>query len=290
MSLYESLESNGDVSLASLFKGSKIEGTSSLSIEYLAYAVVRGGWPASVAEKAPSSLRHVREYVDMVINADISRVDGVEKNPKRVHRLMRSLARNVSTMAKMKTIMDDMAMDVDGMISDRTISAYMNALRRIFVLEDQPAWGASIRSKTAQRTSPKLHFVDPSIAAAVLRISPEILMNDFNTFGLLFESLCVRDLRVYAQALDGEIFHYHDGSGLEVDAIISLYDGRWGAVEIKMGAGEIDKAAENLKKFREKVNTEKMGEPSFLMVLTAMECAYQRSDGVYVVPIGCLKD
>ena len=291
MTLFESLESNGDISLASLFNGGDIRGISPLSVEKLAYALVRGGWPASVIDGGPSSLRHVRDYVEMVINADISRVDGVEKNPKRVRRLMRSLARNTSSMAKMKTIVDDIAGDdADGAVSDRTIAAYMNALRRIFVIEEQPAWGPSIRPKTAQRTSPKLHFVDPSIAAAVLNISPEGLFKDFTTFGLLFESLCVRDLRVYAQALDGEVYHYHDGSGLEVDAVVNLYDGRWGAAEIKMGAGEIDKAAESLKKFRNKVNTEKMGEPSFLMVLTATEFGYRRSDGVYVVPIGCLKD
>jgi len=290
MTLFESSESNGNISLASLFDGSDIRGSSTLSIEGLAHAVIRGGWPASVAENGPSSLRHVREYVEMVINSDISRVDGVEKNPKRVRRLMRSLARNVSSMAKMKTIIYDMAEDSDGQISDKTISSYMNALRRIFVTEEQPAWGPSIRSKVAQRTSPKLHFIDPSIAAAVLRLSPEGLLKDFNTFGLLFESLVIRDLRVYAQTLDGEVYHYRDGSDLEVDAIVSLYDGRWGAAEVKMGTSEIDKAAENLKKFRDKVNTEKMGEPSFLAVITATEFGYRRDDGIYVVPIGCLRD
>ena len=291
MTLFESLESNGEISLASLFNGDEIGGRSPLSVEKLAFALVRGGWPAAVIEGGTSSFQHVREYVDMVINADISRVDGVEKNPKRVRRLMRSLARNTSTMAGMKTIVDDIAGDeADGQISDTTIASYMNALRRIFVIEEQPAWGPSIRSKIAQRTSPKLHFVDPSIATAVLKISPEGLLRDFTTFGLFFESLCIRDLRVYAQALDGEVYHYRDGSDLEVDAIVSLYDGRWGAAEIKMGANKIDEAAECLIKFKNKVNTEKMGEPSFLMVLTATEFGYRRSDGVYVVPIGCLKD
>ena len=291
MSLFESLESDGSVSLVSLFNKENIKGASPLTLEKLAFALVRGGWPASVGEEEKAALLYAREYVKFVENRDISSVDGVERNPKRAHRLMQSVARNVSTMARRKTIIEDITGSGSGEdISEKTFASYMSALRRLFVLEELPAWNPSIRSKTALRTSDKLHFVDPSIAAVLLNVSPQRLMQDFNTFGLLFESLCIRDLRVYAQAMGGEVFHYHDGSGLEADAVVQLHDGRWGAAEVKMGAGEIDKAAENLKRLRDKVDEEKMGEPSFLMVLTAAGYAYRRSDGVYVVPIGCLRD
>ncbi|MDR1820830.1 MAG: DUF4143 domain-containing protein [Oscillospiraceae bacterium] len=289
MTLFESLESSGDISLAALFDGKcDGDGFSTLTIEKLAVALTRGGWPASIGEKESVALRRVYDYVDAVINIDVSRVDGVEKSPARVRALMRSLARNVSTMANMTTIRNDIAGDEDT-ISEKTIASYLNALRRIYVVEDLPAWNPAMRSKTALRTSPKRHFTDPSIATAVLRATPESLLNDFNTFGLLFESLCIRDLRVYAQAIDGEVFHYRDKSGLEADAIVHLKDGRWGAIEVKMGAKEIENAAENLKTLREKVNVDKMREPSFLMVLTATELAYRRADGVYITPIGCLR-
>jgi predicted AAA+ superfamily ATPase len=291
MSLFESLESNGTVSLKSLFDDAASEesGHSSLTIEGLAFALIRGGWPASVGQKESIALKQVYDYVDAVINIDVSRVDGVEKSPARFRALMRSLARNISTTASITTIHQDITAD-EQTISEKTISAYINALRRIFVLEDLSAWNPAMRSKTVLRAAPKRHFVDPSIASAVLRANSDSLLQDFNTFGLLFESLCIRDLRVYAQAIDGEVFHYRDKSGLEADAIVHLKDGRWGAVEVKMGAKEIEKAAENLKILREKINLEKMKEPSFLMVLTATELGYQRDDGVYIVPIGCLRD
>jgi predicted AAA+ superfamily ATPase len=290
MTLYESLESSGDISLESLFDGNcDGEGMSTLTIEKLAFALSRGGWPASVGEKESVALKRASNYVEAIINVDVSRVDGVEKNPSRVRALMRSLARNISTMATLATIRNDMAVDEDS-LSEKTISIYLSALRRIFVVEDLPAWNPAMRSKTALRTHPKRHFTDPSIAAAVLRASPDSLLQDFETFGFLFESLCVRDLRVYAQAIDGEVFHFRDKSGLEADAVVQLKDGRWGAVEAKMGAKEIETAAENLKTLRRKVNLDKMKEPSFLMVLTGTELAYRREDGVYVAPIGCLKD
>jgi predicted AAA+ superfamily ATPase len=264
MSLYESLESSGDVSLRALFDGNiDIEGLSRLTIDRLAYSLARGGWPACAGEIDGTALRHVYDYVDAVINIDVSRVDEVEKSPARVRALMRSLARNVSTMANLTTIRNDIAGDEDT-ISEKTIASYLNALRRIFVVEDLAAWNPALRSKTALRTSPKRYFVDPSIATAVLRTTPDSLLEDFNTFGFLFESLCIRDLRVYAQALDGEVFHYRDKSGLEADAIVHLKDGRWGAIEIKMGSKEIEEAAGNLQTLREKINLDKMREPSFL--------------------------
>ena len=291
MSLFESLESNGKISLKSIFDDTAIieNGNSSLTIEGLAFALIRGGWPASVGQNESIALKQVYDYVDAVINIDVSRVDGIEKSPARLRALMRSLARNVSTTASITTIHKDIAADEET-ISEKTISAYINALRRIFVIEDLPAWSPAMRSKTTLRAASKRHFIDPSIAAAVLRANSKNLLQDFNTFGLLFESLCIRDLRVYAQAIDGEVFHYRDKSGLEADAIVHLKDGRWGAVEVKMGAKEIEKAAENLKILRDKINLDKMKEPSFLMVLTATELGYQRDDGVYIIPIGCLRD
>lgn len=290
MSLFESLESNGSVSLKALFNETTDgECISILTIEELAFVLARGGWPASIGEKESVALKLTHDYTEAVINIDISKVDDVEKNPVRVRALMRSLARNVSTMTTIATIHGDISANEE-LISEKTISVYLNALRRIFVVEDLPAWGPAMRSKTALRTSSKRHFTDPSIATAVLRAIPEKLLQDFITFGLLFESMCVRDLRVYANAIDGEVFHFRDKSGLEADAIIHLGDGCWGAIEVKMGAKEIETATENLKKLRKKINTDKMKEPSFLMVLTATEFGYRRDDGVYIVPIGCLRD
>jgi predicted AAA+ superfamily ATPase len=282
------LESNGSVSLGSLFDHADIKGISSLKINELALALVRGGWPASIGDNE-NALNYAKDYVDAVVNQDVSRVDGVEKNPGRVHSLMRSVARNVSSPVKMRTIIDDVAND-DRTMTEKTVTSYLNALRRIFVTEDLPAWSPAMRSKTVLRTSPKRYFIDPSIAATLLNASPKSLLHDFNTFGLLFESLCIRDLRVYAQANNGKVFHYRDRSGLEADAIVHLADGRWGAIEIKMGSNNIETGIENLKKVRDKINTEKMMEPSFLMVVTAGEYAYCHKDGVYVVPIGCLKN
>lgn len=292
MSLYESLESNGCVSLKALFDGeTEIDSFSSLTIEQIAFAIVRGGWPASIGNTEKIALRHAIDYVEAIINADVSRVDGIEKNPVRIRALMRSLARNISTMATIRTIYNDIAMsDEDGSISEKTISQYLGALDRIFVTESLPAWNPVLRSKTALRTSPKRQFIDPSIAAAVMRLTPSRLLDDFNYFGFLFESLCDRDLRIYAEAIDGQLFHYRDKSGLEADVVIALNDGRWAAVEVKLGSKEIEEAAAHLLKLKHKVNTEKMKEPSFLMILTGSEIAYQRDDGVYVVPLGCLKD
>jgi hypothetical protein len=290
MSLYESKESTGEISLKALFDSSEVPTmvTSHLAIDDILYAICRGGWPASLSMPREYALDVARNYVDALVEEDVSRVDGVERNPQRVNTLLRSLARNVATMATNSTIMQDMAASESSMTAP-TLDSYMNALRRIFVVEDVPAWSPSLRSKTVLRTSAKRHFVDPSIAAAVLRITPERLLQDFNTFGFLFESLCTRDLRVYAQANDGEVYHYRDKSGLEADLIVALRDGRWAAVEVKLGNKQIEEAATHLLALKEKVNTEKMGEPSFLMVLTGGEVGYQRQDGVWVVPLGCLK-
>lgn len=292
MSLFESLESNGMISLKSLFEGNEnLEGFSGLSLEGAAFAITRGGWPASIGDEDGIALQHAVDYVEAIINTDVSRVDGVEKNPTRVRALLRSYARNLSTVATIKTIHDDIAMgDTDSSLSDKTISQYLVALDRIFVTENLPAWNPVLRSKTAIRTSVKRHFVDPSIATAVMRLTPSRLLDDFQYFGFLFESLCTRDLRVYAESIDGQVFHYRDASGLESDTVVCLNDGRWAPIEVKLGAKEIEEAAEHLLELKAKVDTKKMREPSFLMILTGTEFAYRRPDGVFVVPIGCLKN
>ncbi len=289
MSLYESKESNGTVSLTDIFNGNHdIEGVSDLSIEQIAFVICRGGFPASIGKPDKTALRMSVDYIESIINQDISRVDGVEKNPNRVRLLLRSLARNIATLASVQTILNDVEA-TETSISDKTISSYYNALRRIFVAEPMSAWSPSLRSKAAIRTSPKHHFVDPSIATAVMRINPAGVLQDFEYFGFLFESLCARDVRVYAQHNDGEVFHYRDKSGLETDLIVQLRDGRWGAIEVKLGSKQIDEAAKNLLKLKEKIDMDKMREPSFLMVLTGGQFAWRRKDGVLNVPVGCLR-
>jgi len=289
MSLFESQESIGSVSLRDLFDGkTDIAAKSNLTIEQIAHAICRGGWPAAVISKKQST-RIAMNYIDAIINLDIQRVDGVEKDPERVRVLLQSLARNISTLATSKTIMEDMQVN-EASLTDKTLSSYLNALRRLFVIEDIPAWQPSLRSKTAIRTTKKRQFVDPSIATAALRTNEKGILRDFETFGLLFESLCTRDLRVYSQVIDGGIFHYRDKSELECDLIIKLNDGRWAPVEVKMGNRQIEDAAANLIKISSKIDAEKMNKPSFLMVLTAGQFAYRRPDGVLVIPVGCLKD
>lgn len=289
MSLYESGDSNGTVSLASLFdEQPDIACFHSLAVDQLATVLVRGGWPASIGLDTSIGERWARDYVESVIQQDVSRVDNVEKNPGKVRVLMRSIARNISTEASLATLRADMEAD-DETITMPTIASYLNALERIFVIENLPAWNPALRSKTPMRTGAKRHFVDPSVATAVMGISAKRLLDDFNTFGLLFESLCVRDLRIYADALDGNVFHYRDKTGLETDAVIVLRDGRWGAIEVKMGSSEFELAAANLKKFVGRVDTSRMKEPSFLMIVSATDFAHRRDDGVYVVPLACLR-
>lgn len=290
MSLFESLESSGTVSLSELFKGNlHIDGISDLSIEQIAYVICRGGWPASIGRQRVSALRMAFDYVEAVINHDVSRVDEVEKNPDRVRLLMRSLARNIATMATFQTIKSDLE-TADTSLSEKSISNYINALRRIFVIEDLPAWSPSLRSKTAIRTSVKRHFVDPSIATAVMRTNPDGILKDFEYFGFLFEALCTRDIRIYAQANDGDVFHYRDKSGLEADLIVRLRDGRWAAIEVKLGNKQIEDAAANLLKLKARIDETKMGKAAFLMIITGGQYAYQRKDGVLVVPVGCLRE
>ena len=289
MSLFESKESNGTVSIRKLFNGEEdVAALSTLSIDKIAQALCRGGWPSAVKmKKNPAQV--AINYVESIINIDISTTDGVERSPEKVRILLQSLARNISTMATDKTIMDDVSANQSS-ITDKTLNSYLNSLQKLFVVEDVKAWQPSLRSKTAIRTASKRQFVDPSIATAVLRIDSDGILRDFETFGLLFESLCTRDMRVYAQANDGDIFHYRDKSELESDLIIKLHDGRWAAIDVKLGNSHIEEAAKNLTKLKEKIDENKMKKPSFLMIITGGQAAYRREDGVLVVPIGCLKD
>lgn len=291
MSLWESKDSAGQVSLKALFEGEAEMGTyeSSLTISDIAYLMCRGGWPGALRMNKEDALEVAYNYVDELIQVDVNRVDGSEKNPDRVRSVLRSYARNISTMTSARTIMDDVRAN-DISITDKTLNNYLTALRRLFVIEDVKAWQPSLRSKTGIRTSNKRHFVDASIATAVLGLTPKSLLDDFNLFGFLFEDFCVRELRTYLQPLRGNVFHYHDNNNLEADVILRLNDGRWAAVEVKTGSREIEDASQNLLKLATEVDTSKVGEPSFLMVLTGGEFAYRRKDGVYVIPVGCLKD
>jgi len=290
MSLFESSDSDGSVSMAKLFEQpGDISGCSEMSLEKITYCIVRGGWPESVGKDERTAIMKVQDYVNTIAHTDISAVDGIRRDPKLILDILRSFSRNIATTASMSTIRGDVSGSGSDM-SEKTMASYVNALRRLFVIEDVPAWNPSMRSKSAIRASPKRHFVDPSIAATMFHSSSQGLMNDLNTLGFLFESLCVRDMRVYAQAIDGEIYHYHDRTDLEADAIIHLRDGRWAAAEIKLGQERVDEAARNLLRLKEKVDTDKMHAPSFLMVITSSGYAYERKDGVLVVPIGCLKD
>jgi len=295
MSLWESEESTGEVSLAKLFEGNlEVEGINKLKSEDIAFLVCRGGWPRSLNKKTQkSALKQVVEYYEAITRSDISRVDEVERDEQRVKRLMRSYSRIQGGQVSIGTITADMKANETEVMSDVTIASYLNALRKIFVVEDMHAWNPNLRSKTAIRTSDTRYFVDSSIAAAALGVGPDDLINDLETFGLMFETMCVRDLRVYTDALDGEVFHYRDKSGLECDSVIHLRNGKYGLVEIKLGGNTlIEEGASNLLKLTEKIDTTKMKKPSFLMVITGVgDYAYRRpKDGVLVVPIGCLKD
>ena len=293
MSVYESGESTGEVSLRELFNSPEtIDGESDVDIEKLAFMVCRGGWPQSLELKYNVALQQAFDYYDAVVNWDINRADGVRKNKERVKRLMRSYARNQGSQVSISTIRQDIIVNDESDISEDTVSAYLNALRKIFVIEDMPAWNPNLRSKTAIRTSDTRYFIDPSIATASLGIGPQDLINDLKTFGLMFETLCVRDLRVYAEALDGNVYHYRDKENLECDAVVHLRNGTYGLIEIKLGGNKlIEEVAANLKTLNSKLDTEKMKSPSFLMILVGTgDFAYRRDDGIYVVPVGCLRD
>lgn len=292
MSLYESRDSNGQVSLGAMFEGGDISGSDDHDINDISFYICRGGWPKAIGKSEKVSLKQARDYFDAVVNDDISRVDGVKRDPERTKRLMRSYARNVSTQASLETIRDDLILNDTDTFDKETLYSYLNALKKLFVIEDSLAWNPNLRSKTAIRTTDTRYFVDPSIATASLGIGPKDLVNDLKLMGLIFENLCIRDLRIYADALDGDVYHYRDKTGLECDAVVHLRNGEYGLIEIKLGGDDlINEGAHNLITLSEKIDTDKMHKPAFMMVLCGIApFAYKREDGVFVVPISCLKD
>lgn len=293
MSLYESGDSTGEVSLKDLFDGAaEIDGASELDIDRLAFLVCRGGWPQAVDMRDEIALDQAMDYYDAMVRSDINRADGVQKNSEKVHRLMRSYARNQGSQIPNTVLAQDVSANDEVSMSDETVAAYVSALRKIFVVEDMPAWNPNLRFRTAIRSSNTRYYIDPSIAAAALGIGPNDLVNDLKTFGFLFETLCIRDLRVFADSLNGEVYHYRDRDGQECDAVAHLRNGKYGLIEIKLGGDRlIEEGAKSLKAMEAKIDTDKMNAPSFLMVLTGTgDYAYRRQDGVYVVPIGCLKN
>ena len=293
MSLYESGESNGNISLEMLFQeNDNITGTNNLSLQDIAYLCCRGGWPRSIFMDKDIALEQAFDYYDAIVQSDISRVDNVNRNPERAKKLMRAYARNLGSQVSNETLKNDMIINDSFSLDTDTVLSYINALKKIFVVEEAPAWNPNLRSKTAIRTADTRYFIDPSIATAALGLGPNDLIGDLNTFGLIFETLCIRDLRIYAESINGSVYHYRDANDLECDAVIHLRNGLYGLIEIKLGGDKlINEGAENLKKMYSKIDITKMKNPSFLMVLTATgNYAYKRDDGVYVVPIGCLKN
>ena len=292
MSLFESRDSNGNVSLESLFKGENIEGTDGHNLNDIAYLICRGGWPKSVGVSTKTALIQGRNYYDAIVYDDINRADGVEKNKDKTNKLLKSYARNIAQQVSLEQIRKDVIEIESESFSPNTLYSYLEALKKIFVIEDAPAWNPNLRSKTAIRTTDTRYFVDPSIATSALGLGPDDLINDLNTMGLIFENLCVRDLRVYADSIDGNVYHYRDKDGLECDSVIHLRNGNYGLVEIKLGGDKlIEDGALSLNKLADKIDTSKMKKPAFKMVLCGVApFAYKREDDVYVVPIGCLKN
>lgn len=293
MSLWESGDSTGDVSLSDIFDGNlDIAGISHIDLPRMAFITCRGGWPSAIDMSEDIALDQAFDYIEAVEHRDIQRVDGVARNPARVHRLLRSYARHQGGQVTNAAIREDLIENEGESFDADTLASYIKALKNIFVIEDVEAWNPNLRSKTAIRTSDTRYFTDPSIATAAMGIGPNDLISDLNTFGLIFETLCIRDLRTYAEALNGNVYHYRDKNGLECDAVIHLRDGRYGLIEIKLGGDKlINEGASTLQALADKIDTDKMKKPSFLMVLTATgNYAFKREDGVLVVPIGCLKD
>ncbi|KAI4441389.1 ATP-binding protein [Schaedlerella arabinosiphila] len=300
MSLYESGESNGQISVSELFEDPSldIDGImSDMKIEDLIYAASRGGWPATLRKKSEAiALLTAKDYVNNICESDISTVDGIQRNPEWARIILRSYARNISTLAKKTNIYKDVSANADSM-SMATMDSYINAMERLFVLEDLEAWCPAIRSATVIRAGKKREFVDPSIAIAVLGLTPDALQLDLKTFGFLFECLCIRDLKIYSQALGGRISYYHDRYGLEADAVLHLDNGKYALIEFKLGSREIEEGAAHLlqlkeliRKYNEKEQQCKLREPDLLMIITGGNMAYTREDGVKIIPIACLKN
>lgn len=292
MSLWESGDSNGSISLADLFSGDKsMTATNKLDLESIAKLICRGGWPMAVMMSEPASMRQAIDYYDAVVNFDISRVDGVRRSPFTANRLLRSYARHVGLQSTLTTLRDDIK-NGDDSIDIGTVTSYINALKQIFVIEEAPAWNPNLRSKTAIRTTETRYFTDPSIGCAALGVGYGDLISDLKLMGMMFENLAVRDLRIYANSIQGDVYHYRDSNGLECDSVVHLRKGKFGLAEIKLGGEKlIEDGVASLLKLASKLDHTKMPEPSFLMVLTAVgNYAYCRKDGVWIVPIGCLRN
>lgn len=293
MTLFESGESNGTVSLGELFTApEKILQKNDLKLSDIAFLICRGGWPIAIGLPEEAALEQAFDYYDAVTKEDVTNVDGIKRSSERVQRLMRAYARHQGTQAPIATLKEDLKNNDTTTLDEDTISSYLDALRKIFVVEDMPAWNPNLRSKTAIRTTDTRYFVDPSIATAALGLGPTDLMNDLNSMGFFFEAMCVRDLRVFAEALNGKVYHYRDKSGLECDAVVHLRNGQYGLIEIKLGGDSLIKdGATTLNALEEQIDTTRMKSPAFKMILTATgEYAYRRTeDGIYVVPIGCLR-
>lgn len=291
MSLYESKDSTGEVSLEDLFEGKNISAVDETSLKEIAFLLCRGGWPKAIGLDEKPALFQAIDYYDAVISTDISRVDSIKRDKEKAKRLLRSYARHVGGQSSIETIRQDMLANQIDTFDQGTLYSYLDALRKIFVLEDSPAWNPNLRSKTSIRTTDTRYFSDPSIATAALGIGPKDLLDDLNTMGFLFENLCVRDLRIYAELLDGTVYHFRDRYGLECDAVIHLRNGAYGLIEIKLGGDRfIEEGAETLKELASKIDTKTMSKPSFMAVLCARApFAYRRRDGVYVIPISKLK-
>ncbi len=291
MSLYESGEATGEVSLSELFDhpDMRIKGESGLTISEQVELVCRGGWPGVLHVPKTAVSSFVKDYYDGLADTDVAEVDGIRRNPSRARAVLRSYARGISTLTDFKTIIRDLENVGEG-VDDKTLSSYINAYEKLFIIEDVAAWTPKLRSASVIRTKPKRQFTDPSIAVAAIGASAKDLAQDMETFGFFFESLVTRDLRIYLEIMDGTVCHYRDNTGLEVDCILKLDDGRWAAAEVKVGANRIDEAAAHLLKLRDRIDTDFMKPPAFLMVIYGGQHAYRRSDGVYVVPIGCLRD
>ena len=293
MSLWESGDSTGEVSLGNLFTSPQsISGITATDLEEIAFVTCRGGWPLSVSMDRNIALDQAFDYIEAVERRDISQVDGINRDSVRTHRLLRSYARHQGAQASYGSIKADLKANESDTFDEDTIASYVNALKKIFVIEDAEAWNPNLRSKSAIRTSDTRYFTDPYIATAALGLGPSDLINDLDTFGLIFETLCIRDLRVYSEALNGKVYHFRDRNGLECDAVVHLRDGSYGLVEVKLGGDTlINAGASTLKELAGKIDTDRMKQPSFMMVLTAIgPYAYRREDGVYVVPVSCLKD
>ena len=290
MSLYESGESNGSVSLKEIIKGKDINGVSSLDFDSLINAMMRGGWPESLNISGDNKYKLSKDYIKSLLNEDIKTLDGTVRNSQKMAAVLKSLSRNVSTNTSKTTLLENVKNEFTNEVSRPTLDDYLNTLEKLYILEYVPATNLNLRSKTPLRVSPKLQLVDPSLVIATLNLKREDLINDLNFTGFIFENMCMRDLKIYADAMDARLSYYKDKNDFEIDCILETDNGKWGAIEIKLGAGEIPTAAKNLIDFKEKVDKDKYGEPSFLMGLTGADLSYQRDDGVYVVSIGTLKN